>query len=943
MTEIYVIGGSEWLAQNLNAIAAFMQTDTWDWIRNFAVAISVLVLAVRYTARRDLMDILGWVFVLVFSSALLTKAQPVQIIDLSNQRSIQRVANVPLGIVLPATVITRIGYAMVLGYEMVFSQPDAVTYSKTGMLFGSSLVAKSTDFTSRNPELSDLFSDYVQNCVVGDILLNRKYSFDELMNSPDPYTLIFSRPSPLRGVFNKDGRFQTCEEVAGPLKNLLVHDTSNTGQTFLYYASRLFGSRPDSNQLFAQLLGNSYQYFYQNQKTASDIIKQNIVMNGLRSGIMSYSARSGDTAGMLNIASTSAIEKQRLSQATLGQVMMRSLPLLQVILIGMMMGMFPILVIVGMVNQGKEVAKYYVFGWLWVMSWPLLYAILNSAMAFYGQKAGSPVVLSNLSTVKLNYSDLANTAGYISSMIPFISWYIAKGLGQGLMSVSHSMTGAYQSSASSAAMSVSDANYSFNNMQTDNVQGNTWDTNSSVRAGQMTKQLSTGGSQTQTADGSQVFDSTGSTSKLPVDIGVTKQIATAQQEMAREAETQAQTSMQGFNSNISSGWTQLSQFTGQRGSSDSMTHGADTAQNSQSSIAAHKMASAVESYANANNVSKEQATSELASRSMDVSGGGEVRGGVRGSYGLKVLGNGVTAEGYAGLSAGFKGTDHDAHSASSGTRSSQDARHDQSAQAAADFKEGMEYLTSQRTSQSGSHTDNNADSRIDQLSSSLSGAKSSYEQYSSAHTRSQELSQQASRTESLSGDMRENLSQQFAQYVMDKAPNDAGNILTGQSQDAVAARQSLARDFVREQVAPQVDAQYQSSSSSLGAGMGSVGGGGSGQDIQADYQNHQNAVENRTSQAGIRNDVGTQVNGMVDNNQTVQQKAQSDIHSQQQNVEGQRNELQQHHSSERTAQNKTYTLEKGRQEGIPGASSQDEMMEKAKVMQDKFNKERGGK
>lgn len=943
MTEIYVIGGSEWLAQNLNAVAAFMQTDTWDWIRNFAVAISVLVLAARYTARRDLMDILGWVFVLVFSSALLTKAQPVQIIDLSNQRSIQRVANVPLGIVLPATIITRISYAMVLSYEMVFSQPDAVTYSKTGMLFGSSLVSRSTDFTAQNPELANLFADYVQNCVVGDMLLNHKYSFEELMHSEDPYALIFRQPSPLRGVFNKDGRFQTCEEAAMPLKNMLGLEAKTGSPTYNYYARRILGGRPDRDLLFGQLLGNSYQYFYQNQKTASDIIKQNIVMNGLRSGIMSYSARSGDTAGMLNIASTSAIEKQRLSQATFGQVMMRSLPMLQVILIGMMMGMFPILVVIGMVNQGKEVAKAYVFGWLWVMSWPLLYAILNSAMAFYGQKAGSPVVLSNLSTVKLNYSDLANTAGYISGMIPFISWYIAKGLGQGLMSVSHSMTGAYQSSAASAAMSVSDANYSFNNMQTDNVQGNTWDTNSSVRTGQMTAQLPTGGTQTRTGDGSSVWDASGAMSKLPVDIGVTKQIATAQQEMAREAETQAQTSMQGFNSNISSAWTQLSQFTGQRGSSDSMTSGADTAQNSQSSIAAHKMASAVESYAKANNVSKEQATSELASRSMDVSGGGEVRGGVRGSYGLKVMGNGVTAEGYAGLSAGFKGTDHDAHSASNGTRASQDARHDQSAQAAADFKEGMDYLTSQRTSQSGSHTDNNADSRIDQLSSSLSGAKSSYEQYSSAHTRSQELSQQASRTESLSGDMRENLSQQFAQYVMDKAPNDAGNILTGQSQDAVAARQSLARDFVREQVAPQVDAQYQSSSGTLGAGMGSVGGGSSGQDIQADYNNHQSAIEKRTAQAGIRNDVGAQVNGMVDNNQTAQQKIQTDIHSQQQNVEGQRNELQQNHSSERTAQNKTYTIEKSKQEGIPGASSQDEMMEKAKVMQDKFNKERGGK
>ncbi|WP_204276861.1 conjugal transfer protein TraG N-terminal domain-containing protein, partial [Escherichia coli] len=65
------------------------------------------------------------------------------------------------------------------------------------------------------------------------------------------------------------------------------------------------------------------------------------------------------------------------------------------------------------------------FAWLWLMSWPLLYAILNSAMTFYARKMGSPVVLANLSVVQLNYSDIATTAGYISMFIPFISWYIA--------------------------------------------------------------------------------------------------------------------------------------------------------------------------------------------------------------------------------------------------------------------------------------------------------------------------------------------------------------------------------------------------------------------------------------------------------------------------------------------------------------------------------------
>ncbi len=38
---------------------------------------------------------------------------------------------------------------------------------------------------------------------MGDIFLNHKYSFEELLNSPDPYTLIFANPSPLRGVFDK--------------------------------------------------------------------------------------------------------------------------------------------------------------------------------------------------------------------------------------------------------------------------------------------------------------------------------------------------------------------------------------------------------------------------------------------------------------------------------------------------------------------------------------------------------------------------------------------------------------------------------------------------------------------------------------------------------------------------------------------------------------------
>lgn len=70
---------------------------------------------------------------------------PVQIIDYSNVAQVYEVDNVPIGLAIPASLTTRVKRAH-QSYEMVFALPDSVTYSKTGMLFGSNLVAKSTDF-----------------------------------------------------------------------------------------------------------------------------------------------------------------------------------------------------------------------------------------------------------------------------------------------------------------------------------------------------------------------------------------------------------------------------------------------------------------------------------------------------------------------------------------------------------------------------------------------------------------------------------------------------------------------------------------------------------------------------------------------------------------------------------------------------------------------------
>lgn len=937
MNEVYVIAGGEWLSNNLNAIAAFMSSRTWDSIEKIALTLSVLAVAVMWVQRHNVMDLLGWVAVFVLISLLVTIRTSVQIIDNSDLVRVYRVDNVPVGLALPLSLTTRIGHAMVASYEMIFAQPDSVTYSKTGMLFGAGLVTKSTDFLSRNPEITGLFQDYVQNCVMGDIYLNHKYSLEELMESGDPYTLIFSNPSPLRGVFDKNNHFLTCKDASVTLKDKLNLDTKTGGRTWHYYVQQLFGGLPDPNLLFSTMLGDSYSYFYGSSQSASQIIRQNVTINALRDGITSYAARSGDTASLMNLATTSSMEKQRLAHASIGQVAMRTLPMTQTILLGIAIGIFPLLVLAAVFNKlTLSVLKGYVFALMWLQSWPLLYAILNSAMTFYARQNGVPVVLSEMSQIQLKYSDLATTAGYISMMIPPLSWAMVKGLGAGFSGVYSHFASSAISPTASAAAGVVDGNYSYGNMQTENVNGFSWSTNSTTSFGQMTYQTGSGATATQTRDGNMVMDASGAQSRLPVNINATRQIAAAQQEMAREASTQAESALHGFSSSIASAWNTLSQFGTNRGSSDSVTSGADSTMSAQDSMMASRMRSAVESYAKAHNISNEQATQELAARSTRTSGG--IYGDASAEWGIKpkILGVGGGAGVKAGGRAGIDWSDDDTHQASSSSRSSQDVRHGVDAKATQDFKEASDYFTSRKVSESGSHTDNNADSRVDHLSAALNSAKQSYDQYTTNLTRSHEYAEMASRTESMSGQMSEDLSQQFVNFVQKHAPQDAENILTNTSSPEVAERRrAMAWAFVQEQVQPGVDNAWGEARDDIGSGMSTVSGGGDKQDVVADHQAHQAMVEQRTRDSNISNDVKNQVDNMVTDYHSDINDTYGNIQGEEKTIDQQYSGLQKQYKTEALSQNNKYNEEKAAQERMPGADSPEELMKRAKEYQDK--------
>ncbi|MEZ3667700.1 MULTISPECIES: conjugal transfer mating-pair stabilization protein TraG, partial [Klebsiella pneumoniae complex] len=576
----------------------------------------------------------------------------------------------------------------------------------------------------------------------------------------------------------------------------------------------------------------------------------------------------------------------------------------------------------------------------WLQTWPLLFAILNSAMAYYAKQNGVPVVLSELSQVQLKNSDIATTAGYIAVMIPPLSWGIVKSMGAAFSSAYSHFSSSGLSATSQAASGVVDGNYSFANMQMENVSGYSWGTNSTTSFGQMSRQLANGGISTQTRDGSMVWDSSGAMSKLPVDINVGRQIASAQQQMAREADVQAESALHGYNSSVTSAWNSLQQFGTNKGNSASTTTGADTTESSQDSMARSKMWNAVVANAKANNISNEESFQQLMDDSAKSTQGVDLYGSGKWSSGDQLFGKlgkwgtGLSAEAGVKGSAGWTHSSGNTDNVGTSGRESNDSRHDTSSQAAKDFKEASDYFTSRKTTTSGNITDNNASSRVDQFAASLSSAKNSYDQYTSSRTRSHEYSEMASRTESMTGQMNENLTQQFANFVQHRAPQDAEAILTNTSSPEIAAqREALAREFVKEQVEPRVDAAYQQGRESIGQNMAGVSGGGDNGSVMADYRQNSGRIDAMTQDAGIKDNVDQKVGGMITENKQQQQETRENIQRQGAEVKNENTEMEKDHKTKANEFKGDYNERKSKVKSLPGADSPTELEAKAAKIQ----------
>ncbi|HHQ2585721.1 TPA: conjugal transfer mating-pair stabilization protein TraG [Providencia rettgeri] len=863
---VYVLGGGEYMMQVFNGVAAIVGSSSWESMFRIALLISAASFFVVYLRGHDPKEVIKFAaYIILVSSVLLGPKRSVQIIDRTDPTGVYLVDNVPLGLAAPAHMISSIGTSLTELYESIFHMPDSLSYSKTGMLFGANLVGNVSDVMSTDGDIAELMSLYTKNCVIGDILINHKYSFQELMNTRDPYLLIFQKPSPLRGVMVPEGNkkaqpagFWTCEDLAKRvLMPAIGADTQTGGETWAYTVRRIFGGRPDANVLFSGMLGDSYNYYYSGSETASQLMRNSVVMNALKQGIGGYSAQSGDTASLVNLASTSSYNKMRLSWATSTTVGTSFTPLLYTILFSLIVALFPIFILLMTVHAlTTRMLFNYIMSIIYLQSWAPMFAILNHATSFYlrGQTNGLDFNLANQAHIQQIHSDIGLIAGWLTLSIPFIAMAIVKGLGPAVAQAGNYLGTAINSSASASSSQAADGTWAFNNMQTDNVAGNKWDTNSSFRDGQMTRQLASGAMNTVTSGGQEIMDTSGAMSRLPISIKGSEAMVSSLQQSAKHAQATAAQAMSAFQSSVNVATNQLAQFSKNFGNSATVSAMTDSGISSNQSGGYRKIKNAVDSQRKADNSTTEEALTKLFNNSIDQT----TTLGVEGKAGLSVGGFG--GGGYADKNT--RNTEGRQDSSQERGARNQDAGSEESAQRTREFNEGLELLNSSKISDGTNRHDNEASSEISQLSATLNTAKNQYEQYSRSTTESQEYSDMASYVTNNSAQIDSNLDQEFANYVRQAAPSRADAILSNTSDLSIAReREALAKDFINDRLLPNVKNDYAQNRASIvamdkTATAGNIPSGGS---LMAEYDGHVQDVNTLSQNAGIKHDTAHKV------------------------------------------------------------------------------------
>lgn len=539
---IYTPQNGIFLKEALDAVVALLNGESYKAAIEIIMILAVGLVGFQYVSGKKLASIVRFIVTnfLVMYCVLGIKA-PVAIIDMQmadGAGEALTVENVPLGIALPAAIISGMGYGVTTAFGDVFHMTDDLDYNKSGMIFGArTWIAATQTKLSMSPDVAHDLSAYIRQCVfAAKLLASHQISPQELVNSNDLISTYFDSPSPIYRVIFQDGMNLSCIDAATSLRKRIPNaaklELDHLGHLMTpgYKIKPVPGDEIPPAARFDNVLEAANQYYMGLSKSAADTLTQNILINASRDAAADAFAFAGADAALMNYTNTESVQKMHIAEANSFWLAGFRLPYYMTVIWILTLCIFPLVVLMALFPTPINTYIIYIQSQAFLWSWPPMFIIIHflvslaskSTINIFGQKTGG-VTFSNIDSLANLHSNFAYTAGALAISVPFIAYYIVKGLGPILSNASQHFGGMLQSlsvgEAQSAALgNISMASYNGWNMNYDNTNAHKFDTNVRHAEGRSELQMPNGSLLAQNADGSRVGNSMPAISSAAVSI-----------------------------------------------------------------------------------------------------------------------------------------------------------------------------------------------------------------------------------------------------------------------------------------------------------------------------------------------------------------------------------------------------------------------------------------
>lgn len=498
--DIYTIGGGEIIYETLKAVSLCLnggQGVLQGLIRIGGIS-GIFIIYYMFVVGNVEYIIKKWAIPMTLMISFLFVPQTSVWVHDEVSKYHMKLDHVPLGLAQFASHISKIGKAITSTIEQAFSLPDDLKYHKSGMVFGSDILEKSKEFKIVNQNFRENIKNFVGQCVKYDIMLNNKYTFDQLRNAPDLWGLVTSNPSKIRGMFwiplaGGKASYVTCEGAVAKFNatwKAELERVSFEGAKRMFSGRSIGHSSLNGNKLkmssqlmtllrneFMMNLQSTYSYLGDLAYSAEEALRQNVMINAINDA---SSANSRNTGNPVSYAEMKSILQQNYTFDTIGRLAAKVLPIMKAVLEALLYACFIFVIPLAMLPSGYKFLISWSSVLLWLSFWPPVYAILNmimniaarsSSIAEIGLSKG--ITIANVAGLASANSEIKVLSGYLALMVPFICIALVKGVGS-FIHLAGQMTGVTASSAGSSVGEITSGNLSYGNVSLGNIQiGNT--------------------------------------------------------------------------------------------------------------------------------------------------------------------------------------------------------------------------------------------------------------------------------------------------------------------------------------------------------------------------------------------------------------------------------------------------------------------------------------